>query len=107
MDKRDFLQMWKDIPEQNEVQFQVDNHQGLSADQICQKLQRNNVFTVAQRNVDGQDLLYHSIRYTNTIYILSELKMQQGNSSLTLSLKSRHLAAISNMNEVYQTILNN
>ncbi|CAD5222560.1 unnamed protein product [Bursaphelenchus xylophilus] len=107
MDKRDFLQMWKDIPEQNEVQFQINNSQGLSADDICQKLQRNNVFTVAQRNVDGQDLLYHSIKYTNQIYILSELKMQQGNPTLTLSLKSRHLAAISNINEVYQTILSN
>lgn len=31
MDKRDFLQMWKEIPEQNEVQFTINNVKGLSA----------------------------------------------------------------------------
>ncbi|KAI6239155.1 hypothetical protein M3Y99_00619400 [Aphelenchoides fujianensis] len=105
MDKRDFLQLWKEIPEQNEVQFIINNDANLSADDICNKLQRNNIFTVARRNVDGQELLYHSIRYTNQIYVLSELKMQQNVNALTLSFKSRHVAAIANLNEVYQTIL--
>lgn len=31
MDKRDFLQMWKEIPEQNEVQFIINNVKSLSA----------------------------------------------------------------------------
>lgn len=74
-------------------------------DDICSKLQQNNVFTVARRNVDGQELLYHSIKYTNGIYILSELKMMQNQGTLTLSLKSRHLTAIANLNEVYQELL--
>uniref|UniRef100_A0A915MEC3 AP complex subunit beta n=1 Tax=Meloidogyne javanica TaxID=6303 RepID=A0A915MEC3_MELJA len=65
MDKRDFLQLWKDIPEQNEIQFTIQNTKGLSADDICSVLQQNNVFTVARRTVDGQELLYHSIKYTN------------------------------------------
>uniref|UniRef100_A0A915E0V4 Beta-adaptin appendage C-terminal subdomain domain-containing protein n=1 Tax=Ditylenchus dipsaci TaxID=166011 RepID=A0A915E0V4_9BILA len=105
MDKRDFLQLWKEIPEQNEVQFTITNTPSLSADDICSKLQQNNVFTVARRNVDGQELLYHSIKYVNQIFILSELKMQQNNSTLTLSLKSRYLPFIANINDIYQTIL--
>lgn len=56
----------------------------LSIDDICTKLQQNNVFTVARRNVDGQELLYHSIKYVNQIYILSELKMQQNSPTLTV-----------------------
>lgn len=48
-------------------------------------MQQNNVFTVARRNVDGQELLYHSIKYVNQIFILSELKMQQNNSFLTVN----------------------
>uniref|UniRef100_A0A8R1TYM3 AP complex subunit beta n=1 Tax=Onchocerca volvulus TaxID=6282 RepID=A0A8R1TYM3_ONCVO len=105
MDKRDFLQMWKEIPEQNEVQFAINNVRGLSADDICTKLQQNNIFTVARRNVEGQELLYHSIKYTNLIYVLSELKMQEVSQPLTLSLKSRHTAATANMNEIYQLII--
>jgi hypothetical protein len=31
MDKRDFLQLWKEIPEQNEVQFTLQNANNLSA----------------------------------------------------------------------------
>ncbi|KAK0400049.1 hypothetical protein QR680_003325 [Steinernema hermaphroditum] len=106
MDKREFLQLWREIPEQNEVQFTITNANGLSPDDICTKLQRNNVFTVARRNVEGQELLYHSIKYVNQINILSELKMQQGMQQLTLSLKSRHLVAIANLNEIYQDIIN-
>jgi hypothetical protein len=57
----------------------------ISLDEICQTLQQNNVFTVARRTVDGQELLYHSIKYTNQVYILSELKMQKQNTTLTVS----------------------
>jgi hypothetical protein len=31
MDKRDFLQLWKEIPEQNEVQYTIGNMRNLSA----------------------------------------------------------------------------
>ncbi|VDK27043.1 unnamed protein product, partial [Anisakis simplex] len=89
MEKRDFLQLWKEIPEQNELQFTINNTQALSADDICTKLQQNNVFTVARRNVDGQELLYHSIKYTNQIYVLSELKMQNNSQQLTVCLFSK------------------
>lgn len=53
-------------------------------DEICNKLQKNNIFTVARRNVDGQELLYHSIKYVNQIFVLSELKMQQNMATLTV-----------------------
>ncbi|XGW18364.1 hypothetical protein V3C99_002752 [Haemonchus contortus] len=107
MEKREFLDMWKEIPEQNEQQFVIQNTQNLSADAICAKLQQNNVMTVARRNVEGQELLYHSIKYTNNIFVLSELKIHQGSTALTLSLKSRHVPAVANMNEMFQLILSN
>ena len=31
MDKREFLQLWKEIPEQNELQFSINNNKRLSA----------------------------------------------------------------------------
>lgn len=58
------------------------------SDDICSKLQQNNVFTVARRNVEGQELLYFSIKYTNQIYVLSELKMQDSSPALTVSLQN-------------------
>lgn len=56
------------------------------ADAICAKLQQNNIMTVARRSVDGQELLYHSIKYTNNIFVLSELKIHQASTALTVSV---------------------
>ena len=56
----------------------------LFSDDICGKLQQNNVFTVARRNVDGQELLYHALKLTNQICVLAEFKIQPGNPSTTV-----------------------
>jgi len=56
-------------------------------DDICAKLHQNNVFTVARRNVEGQELLYHSLKFTNGVWVLSELKLQPGNASMTVLLE--------------------
>uniref|UniRef100_A0A674NAV7 AP complex subunit beta n=1 Tax=Takifugu rubripes TaxID=31033 RepID=A0A674NAV7_TAKRU len=78
MDRQVFLATWKDIPNDNESQFQVkDCH--LNSDAASNKLQASNVFTIAKRTVDGQDMLYQSMKLTNGIWVLAELKVQAGN----------------------------
>ncbi|KAK0167666.1 hypothetical protein PV328_012459, partial [Microctonus aethiopoides] len=67
LDKKFFSSTCKEIPVQNE----------------------NNVFTIAKRNVEGQDMLYQSLKLTNNVWVLNELKIQPGNPDVTLSLKSR------------------
>jgi len=56
----------------------------MTVDTVSQKLRNNNVFTVAKRNVEGQDMLYQSIKLTNGIWILAELKIQPGNPNFTV-----------------------
>ena len=56
----------------------------MTADTVSQKLRNNNVFTVAKRNVEGQDMLYQSVKLTNGIWILAELKIQPGNPNFTV-----------------------
>nr|CAD7462114.1 unnamed protein product [Timema tahoe] len=86
MDKRVFLATWKDIPAQNEVQFTLSNLQ-CNADAVVEKMQQNNVFTIAKRNVEGQDMLYQSLKLTNGIWVLNELKIQPGNPNITVLKK--------------------
>ncbi|KAF6021398.1 AP1B1 [Bugula neritina] len=83
--KAGFLATWKDIPAQNEVQTTIANvdHSG---DTVAQKLTNNNVFTIAKRNVEGQDMLYQSMRLTNGIWCLAELKIQPGSNAVTVSI---------------------
>lgn len=132
IDKRLFLNTWKEIPEQNESQFQLTPFAlgAPSADDLCNKLRNNNVFTIAKRNVEGQDMLYQSMKLTNGIWILSELKVTPGNPSLTvshppscpesynttlhltaphlcfqLSLKSKTVDVISSVKDAYELVL--
>jgi len=47
-------------------------------------MQQNNVYTIAKRNVEGQDMLYQSLKLTNGIWVLNELKIQPGNPNITV-----------------------
>lgn len=104
MDKRVFLATWKDIPAQNEVQYTLTNVQ-CNADAVVQKMQQNNVFTIAKRNVEGQDMLYQSLKLTNGVWVLNELKIQPGNPNITLSLKTRVLDVAAGIFQAYDNIL--
>lgn len=55
-----------------------------SQDTVSSKLQNNNVYTIAKRNVEGQDMLYQSLKLTNGIWILAELRIQPGNPNYTV-----------------------
>lgn len=57
----------------------------LFLDTVSSKLQNNNVYTIAKRNVEGQDMLYQSLKLTNGIWILAELRIQPGNPNYTVS----------------------
>lgn len=60
----------------------------LSEDTVSSKLQNNNVYTIAKRNVEGQDMLYQSLKLTNGIWILAELRIQPGNPNYTVRCRT-------------------
>ena len=49
-------------------------------------MQQNNAFTVAKRTLEGQDMVYQSIKFTNNVWALAELKIQPGNPNITVSI---------------------
>ncbi|KAL4698759.1 hypothetical protein H8959_011416 [Pygathrix nigripes] len=106
MERQVFLATWKDIPNENELQFQIKECH-LNADTVSSKLQNNNVYTIAKRNVEGQDMLYQSLKLTNGIWILAELRIQPGNPNYTLSLKCRAPEVSQYIYQVYDSILKN
>lgn len=103
LDKRVFLTTWKEIPAANEVQYNL-NGVGGHADSIAAKMTTNNIFTIAKRNVEGQDMLYQSLKLSNNIWVLLELKLQPGNPDATLSLKSRSVEVASMVFASYEAI---
>lgn len=59
-------------------------------DTVSGKLQNNNIYTIAKRNVEGQDMLYQSLKLTNGIWILAELRIQPGNPNYTVQYRDIH-----------------
>uniref|UniRef100_A0A8C2DRQ7 AP complex subunit beta n=1 Tax=Cyprinus carpio TaxID=7962 RepID=A0A8C2DRQ7_CYPCA len=106
MERQVFLATWKDIPNENELQYQIKECH-LNADTVSGKLQNNNIYTIAKRNVEGQDMLYQSLKLTNGIWILAELRIQPGNPNYTLSLKCRAPEVSQYVYQMYDAILKN
>ena len=74
MEKKVFLATWKDIPAQNEIQFTIEGTE-CNSDGVSTKMHQNNVFTVAKRTLEGQDMVYQSIKFSNNVWALCELKL--------------------------------
>lgn len=78
-----------------------------TADAVSAKMTLNNIFTIAKRNVEGQDMLYQSLKLTNNIWVLLELKLQPGMPTATLSLKSRSVEVAPYVFQAYDSIVKN
>uniref|UniRef100_A0A182PRR8 AP complex subunit beta n=1 Tax=Anopheles epiroticus TaxID=199890 RepID=A0A182PRR8_9DIPT len=104
LDKRVFLTTWKEIPAANEIQYNLHGIVG-TADTVAAKMTANNIFTIAKRNVEGQDMLYQSLKLTNNIWVLLELKLSPGSSDATLSLKTRSVEVGAIIFTAYEQII--
>ncbi|XP_055636471.1 AP-2 complex subunit beta isoform X4 [Toxorhynchites rutilus septentrionalis] len=104
LDKRVFLTTWKEIPAANEIQYNLHGIVG-TADTVAAKMTANNVFTIAKRNVEGQDMLYQSLKLTNNIWVLLELKLSPGSPDATLSLKTRSVEVAPIIFAAYELII--
>lgn len=89
-----------------QVQYTLSEIKG-TADTVATKMQHNNIFTIAKRNVEGQDMLYQSLKLTNNIWVLLELKLQPNVTHATLSLKSRSVEVAPYVFQAYDSIIRN
>ena len=57
-------------------------------DSVCARLQMSNIFTVARRNVDDREMLYHSVKFCNGVWLLAELNLpgvnEPGGNAITV-----------------------
>lgn len=84
MDKMAFMQAWQAIPETNEIRHQLQNVQGLSIEDIQNKLRLNNIYTVTRTIIEQKEMLYQTIKLTNGILVLVELKITPGNRTIAV-----------------------
>ena len=58
----------------------------LCVDAIAEKLEANNIFLIAKRSVEQQDMLYMSLKFINNIWTLAELKVANGTVQVCLCM---------------------
>jgi len=104
MEKKVFLATWKDIPAQNEIQFTIEGTD-CNSDGVSTKMHQNNVFTVAKRTLEGQDMVYQSIKFTNNVWALCELKLSPSSNVISLAIKSRAVDVAQGVYQAYDAIL--
>ena len=51
---------------------------------MVDKLEANNIFLIAKRTVEQQDLLYMSLKFINNIWTLAELKVATGSVQVSI-----------------------
>jgi AP-1 complex subunit beta-1 len=86
MDKMTFLQTWQDIPEINEVKHQLENSNNLSIDDLQNKLRLNNIHTITRTIIEQKEMLYQTMKLTNGIFILVELKITPGSRIIAVKI---------------------
>jgi len=104
MERKLFLQTWKEIPPSNEVQSNVET-KGFNSDGIQKVLEANNIFTIAHRTVEGKDMLYQSLAFPNNVSVLAELKIMPGNPIVQLSLKTHSTEVIPTVQGTFTALL--
>ena len=85
IDKIAFIQYWQATSDANEVKTQLNNTKNETVDQIQKKLTLNNVHTVDRRIIEQNEMLFQTIRLTNGILILAELKFAPPNSRISVN----------------------
>ncbi|KAJ3029212.1 AP-2 complex subunit beta [Rhizophlyctis rosea] len=91
LDQETWLKMWQaDMGAVGEGVCQVDGLIGVErgVDGVRDRLRLNNVFTVAQRVVEGVPVLYTSTRLADSTVLLSEFKFDPSLASCQISTKS-------------------
>eukprot|EP00126_Sphaerothecum_destruens_P006877 Sdes_comp19568_c0_seq1m11246 len=101
--KDQYLQTWRDIPDQQESQAEFKKNPSLSVEMMERKLKVNNIFVVAKRHVDSKDLLYMSLRFTNGLWVLLELTATF--DSILLALKSRAVDVYPCVSDIVRDVL--
>eukprot|EP00164_Ancoracysta_twista_P004132 GFYU01005549.1.p1 GENE.GFYU01005549.1~~GFYU01005549.1.p1 ORF type:complete len:929 (+),score=345.40 GFYU01005549.1:52-2838(+) len=88
LERDDFLQKWKSIPDEQEHSKQITGIPSDNPDLVQQKFGSYNVFFIARRQVGEQDILYMSLKTSNNIVILLELTFVPGSGSVKCCCKT-------------------
>jgi len=108
LERSAYLSMWKSIPDANERSKDIPLNAGgsIELDYLLRKLTSKNLFEIARRKVNDQDVVYLSAKTENSVYILVELTFKYGMRQVKCSSKTASLEFSPLFEQALETILN-
>jgi len=106
LERSAYLSMWKSIPDANESTKEVALHSTLDLDSYIRKLTSRNMFEIARRKVNDQDVVYLSVKTENMAYILVELTFKYGIRQCKCSCKTPNLELVGLFEQAIEQLLN-
>ncbi|KAJ2613624.1 hypothetical protein H4S08_002097 [Coemansia sp. RSA 1365] len=101
-DQGTFLRMWKAVPETMQGSHTMQSLRFTSMEDMRDKLNMNNVFTVAQRSIAGATHFYTSSKLCDGTIFYSEIKVSEDFRAAVITTKSNNVQAIA----LYQEAIN-
>jgi len=107
LERSSYLSMWKSIPDANERSKDI-NIEAFTPDldSLLRKLTSRNMFEIARRKVNDQDVVYMSVKTENSVYILLELSFRPGVRQCKASSKTASLEYIPLFEAALEALLN-
>lgn len=95
MERSAFIESWKSIDDRNELYGTVSDLPRDSCDieSVQEKFQANNIFFIARRpvpNVEGQEVVYFSMKTVTDVAFLAELTFKKGVNACKVCLKTEN-----------------
>jgi len=108
LERSAYLSMWKSIPDANERSKDMAlNAMGpMDLDYSVRKLTSKNLFEIARRKVNDQDVVYLSAKTENSVYILVELTFKYGVRQCKCSCKTASVEYAALFEQAIESILN-
>ncbi|KAJ2711399.1 hypothetical protein H4R19_003266 [Coemansia spiralis] len=93
-DQAQFLRMWKALPDSGHGAHTIRGVRFASMDEMRDKLNMNNVFTVAQRSVGGATHFYTTSKLCDGSMFFSEIKVADNLQLAVVTTKSSNAPAV-------------
>lgn len=106
LERSAYLSMWKSIPDANESTRDIPLNGPLDLDFLVRKLTSRNLFEIARRKVNDQDVVYLSVKTENLVYILVELTFKYNVRQCKLSCKTSNLELVPLFEQAVEQLLN-
>lgn len=103
LEKEDYLPLWRRIPTENSEE--ISGLTTVSVTDLQKKLETNKVFFVAQRNVEGHDVLYMSAKTIDGQVFLMELVVIPSSRTCKLCVKTEAVGCVTPLVQSVRLIL--